>query len=257
MLWRILVEFLFRMSFGLALWMSITSAKQVTAGFFRVHLWVLLGLNTFAACVIYLVPEEFLERTTLLTVAAAAAITSYVGAVVWLYEQRLPGKILLLLVAGADFWGGALASQLGPQASFASGLAFLDYLSSGLLVGSILAAMFLGHWYLNTPTMKVEPLERLIAAIASITCARAIVCGLGLAASIVAGLSLDLFLIGAVVLRWLAGIVGIFVLAIMARQTLRVPNTQSATGILYVAVIFVFIGELVSRLLSARAPFPL
>ena len=46
-------------------------------------------------------------------------------------------------------------------------------------------------------------------------------------------------------------------LAVMTWQTLKIPNTQSATGILYVAVIGVFIGELTSQLLSAHASFPL
>jgi hypothetical protein len=37
----------------------------------------------------------------------------------------------------------------------------------------------------------------------------------------------------------------------MAWKTLQIPNTQSATGILYVAVIGVFTGELLGLLLSA------
>jgi len=45
-------------------------------------------------------------------------------------------------------------------------------------------------------------------------------------------------------------------LAWMAWQTLKIPNTQSATGILYVAVITVFIGELTSLLLSGGTAFP-
>jgi hypothetical protein len=43
----------------------------------------------------------------------------------------------------------------------------------------------------------------------------------------------------------------------MAWRTLEVPNTQSATGILYVAVIGVFVGELAAALLSAESAFPL
>jgi hypothetical protein len=36
-----------------------------------------------------------------------------------------------------------------------------------------------------------------------------------------------------------------------------VPNTQSATGILYAGVILVFLGELMSQLLSMDSTFPL
>jgi hypothetical protein len=57
-------------------------------------------------------------------------------------------------------------------------------------------------------------------------------------------------------LRWLAGILGVLIMAAMTWQTLRIPNTQSATGILYAGVILAFIGELVSQLLSAQATYP-
>ena len=42
----------------------------------------------------------------------------------------------------------------------------------------------------------------------------------------------------------------------MTWQTLKIPNTQSATGILYVAVILTFLGELVSHLLSQELRIP-
>jgi hypothetical protein len=42
----------------------------------------------------------------------------------------------------------------------------------------------------------------------------------------------------------------------MAWETLRIPNTQSATGVLYAGVILAFIGELTAQLLSAGRLFP-
>jgi hypothetical protein len=50
-------------------------------------------------------------------------------------------------------------------------------------------------------------------------------------------------------LRWGLGFVGPLVLAWMAWRTVRIRSTQSATGILYVAVIFCFLGELTGQLL--------
>lgn len=86
---------------------------------------------------------------------------------------------------------------------------------------------------------------------------RAMVSAAGLELALRHGLAWNEFVVGAIALRWLAGIVGVFVLSILTWRTLKIPNTQSATGILYVAVIFVFMGELVSRLLSVKAHFPL
>jgi hypothetical protein len=50
-------------------------------------------------------------------------------------------------------------------------------------------------------------------------------------------------------LRWGAGLVAPLVLLGMAWQSARIRSTQSATGILYVAVIFCFVGELTGLLL--------
>jgi hypothetical protein len=57
-------------------------------------------------------------------------------------------------------------------------------------------------------------------------------------------------------LRWLAGLAGVLLMAWLTWQTLKIPNTQSATGILYAGVILAFIGELTSQLLSAQARYP-
>jgi hypothetical protein len=46
------------------------------------------------------------------------------------------------------------------------------------------------------------------------------------------------------------GIVLPFILAGMAWESARIRATQSATGILYVVVIFCFVGELMSLLLN-------
>ena len=50
---------------------------------------------------------------------------------------------------------------------------------------------------------------------------------------------------------WL-GFVAPLVLGWMAWQTARIRSTQSATGILYVVVIFCFLGELTSLLLPRQ-----
>src|SRR5436853_7056152 len=96
--------------------------------------------------------------------------------------------------------------------------------------------MFLGHWYLNTPSMELAPLEKLILVLFAAIVLRATVCGVGTVLQFQsAGISNTQWIL--IALRWAAGIFGAAVLGAMARQTLRIPNTQSATGILYVAVV--------------------
>jgi hypothetical protein len=126
-----------------------------------------------------------------------------------------------------------------------------EALVSGLVVGLTVHAMLLGHWYLNAPGMSVDALRRMIDwALAA--------WGLQLLLSI-AGVAVAADRVPAtggtatalLALRWLAGLVGLPVLLVMSRKTLDIPNTQSATGILYVACLAAILGELTSQLLHA------
>lgn len=255
----ILTQFVFRLTFGLALAMAITPSRLVPSGFYRVHLYVLLGLNVLAALVAAGAREQFD-----LWPPVAGALLSYAGAVAWLYEKPRAGTLLLVAVTVLALVGAWLAPAANAaymsatdQDTTATVLAWLDAPSAGLLLGASMAAMLLGHWYLNTPTMDLVPLRRLVVLLAAAAVLRGAVCaiGLGLEAATdgLPAVEQMLFLS----LRWLAGIFGILGLAWMTWQTLKIPNTQSATGILYVSVIGTFVGELTSQLLSAQAGYPL
>jgi hypothetical protein len=260
---QILVEFLFRLTFGIAVAMGVTPSRWVTSGFFRIHLWVLLGVQTLAALAVFsggkTAGTPFWISRGQLGLAIAAAVASYVGAVIWMYERRTAGKVAIWLVAGL-----AIAGSLLPLVALGDkpvAMHVADRVTGGLLLGFVTTAMLLGHWYLNTPTMKLEPLRRLILGIAGAVILRMLVCGSGTWLEVTQHLSLQggafqtwlLF----VTLRWLAGLVSVLGLAWLTWQTLKIPNTQSATGILYAAVILAFIGELTSQLLSAEGQFPL
>jgi len=258
----ILIQFLFRLAFGLALAMAVTPARFVTSGFYRVHLLVVLGLSTLAA-----VAGMASADSSALWPAVVVAVLSYVGSVAWLYERPALGKVLLVLVACTALAGGwlTLSSPAGSSTTSsitwaATTLRWLATPLSGLVLGFTITAMLLGHWYLNTPTMDLVPLLRLVRLMAAAALARGAACGVGTA--------LQLYFVGVpaevgvlfwplLALRWLAGLVGVLVLAWMTWQTLKIPNTQSATGILYVALIGTFVGELAGQLLSAGSTFPL
>jgi hypothetical protein len=257
----LLTEFLLRLSFGMAAGMAIVPSRLVTSGYFRNHLYVTLGLSALAALLSRVAaPAAFWW-------AVATALLSYVGSVCWLYEKRRAGVTLLVVVALAAIIGALLingSSNLGPAGSaVAAGLPSalpgvlrtLQSITSGLLLGTTMAAMLLGHWYLNAPGMELAPLRRLLIAMATAVALQAALCGVGLAleASHAALSTQDwLFLL----LRWSFGLIGVVILIVLTWKTLEIPNTQSATGILYVAVMGVFVGETMSLLLSAESAFP-
>ena len=116
--------------------------------------------------------------------------------------------------------------------------------------------MLLGHNYLITPTMSMTPLFRLLAALGIALALRAGLDGFALlrwtSGHSMSNLKGDLLLWLPV--RWAVGLVAPAVLCWMAWQTARIRSTQSATGILYVVVIFCFLGELTAQLLPPRRP---
>ncbi len=246
----LLTEFLLRMAFGLAAGMALVSPRQVTSGYFRNHLYVTLGLSSLAA---------LLSRTVdspAFWPALVAAALSYIGSVCWLYEKPRAGKVALVFIAASGFFAACQASGFGTSADVHRNLHGLSVLTSGALLGLTTAAMLLGHWYLNAPGMQLAPLRRLLVAATIAVVIQAILCGAGAALEFrmkPVYIQWWLFLL----LRWSFGLAGVLILIWMAWRTLDVPNTQSATGILYVAVIGVFVGETMSLLLSAESVYPL
>lgn len=251
---------MFRLTFGVALAMGMTPARLVTSGFFRVHLWVLIGVNTLAALVVYsgraALAEVLASWGAVFGLAVAAAVLSYVGSVLWLYEKPAPGSAVLFALGCLGLVTAALATPWAPKTTgLGIALAFVDLVSSGLLLGVTLSAMFLGHWYLNTPTMELVPLRRLVAWMMAAIGMRSMLCLIGLL--LLAGTtSLPLGMWLWIGLRWLSGLLGTLSIAWMTWLTLKVPNTQSATGLLYAGVLLAFMGELLSQMVSIDRLYP-
>jgi len=245
---RLLVDFLCRFGWGLSAALVITPAALVPAGFFRVNMLVVLGLATFAALV---------AGSTLPAAAwfwpAAAAVVAWIASIAWYAERSRAGLVLCATVAALLAIATVAVQPPGPAGG--AGGAAAAALLSGLVTGLTVHAMLLGHWYLNAPGMRVDVLRRMIDA-------TLVVWALQLAAALVqATLAGGVFPPGAggptslalVSLRWLGGLVGLPVLLVMSRKTLDIPNTQSATGILYVACLAAILGELTAQLVAAAA----
>lgn len=232
---RLLLDFLCRFGWGLALALVLTPAAPVPGGFFRVNLLVVMGLATFAALVARTATAGWLW-----VVLATAAVVAWMGSVAWLGEKRRAGGGFC--AACAALLAGAVALVAAPPRAAAAGLV------SGCVTGLTVHAMLLGHWYLNAPGMRVDVLRRMIDL-------ALVAWGLQTAVAVTTLLPwvppADATATALLALRWLAGLVGLPVLLVMARKTLDIPNTQSATGILYVACLAAILGELTAQLLAA------
>jgi hypothetical protein len=259
---HLLIQFIFRVTFGVALAMSVTPSRMVSSGFYRVHLWVLMGLNTLASLAIITQREPLSQISNAVPIviglAVGLSVLSYLGAILWLYEKSGAGRTVLFLITLMGLVAASLLMPRGESTTAAeTAWKSVDVVSSGLLLGFTLTAMFLGHWYLNTPTMDLMPLKRLVLLMAGVVLLRGLVSGVGAGFHIHGATVLENQFWIFVALRWLSGLIGVFLLAVLAWYSLQVPNTQSATGILYAGVILAFIGELTSQFLSMNSAYPL
>lgn len=257
MLWEVLIQFIFRLSLGLAVTMALTSPREVNSGFFRVHLWVLLGLGTFGSLVAYSRQALFDQPLVLLGLAIAVTVLSYVGSVIWLYEKLKLGRWLLIVLSVLMLCLLMLAHPSKNAQGIQWAWIFFDIITGSLLLGSTFAAMLLGHWYLNSPSMKLDPLRWLLVLMAVALVARGLLSTVAFGVHFNNGFFTSGFAWAGVAMRWLAGLLGLTGMTWMTWQTLKIPNTQSATGILYVALVFVFLGELASAILTIETPIPL
>jgi hypothetical protein len=126
----------------------------------------------------------------------------------------------------------------------------LHLLTSAAVLGTSLAAMSTGHWYLSNAKLPFEILIGLTRMFVGSLVAKGIVSGIYIALRFSDYRRLEEFDLLVMATRVLAGIVMAFVLGLMALSCARRKANQSATGILYVAVVFVLIGESFSMALT-------
>lgn len=236
--------FCLRLAFGLIGSLFLLSPSQVNPRFYRVQFLVALGLAAVAAVFL----RESVSAALWLALGGSMGL-AFLGSVVWSLEGAPFGRAVIGLT------GLAMSSALGLAEWSQSGTGefirlFLGDLTSAALLGTAVTAMLMGHSYLIAPAMSLAPLLRLLAGLAVATLLRMAVAGLGLWSwtgehSLTTLDDVTLLL----PVRWALGFVGPLVLAWMAWQTARIRSTQSATGILYVVVIFCFLGELTGQLL--------
>lgn len=131
-------------------------------------------------------------------------------------------------------------------------------LSSIAVLGSVNLAMLLGHWYLVVRGMAIEPLKRLTIAMLVSTIAKVLIVGLVV---IIAGETQAYrVMVTHGIFFWMRvgwGLLAPLALYPMIWGTVKIRSTMAATGILYVAVVAVIIGEVLAGYLSSLEHLPL
>src|SRR5262249_42706547 len=111
--------------------------------------------------------------------------------------------------------------------------------------------------YLTAPAMTIQPLKTAVGLLACALGARAALAGIALAATL-AGLSGTVGTSAAttsalfLAMRWGMGFLAAAIASYMTWKSAEIRSTQSATGILYIAMIFVLFGELSSLVMAGQ-----
>lgn len=147
---------------------------------------------------------------------------------------------------------GLLAWQVSPPAwSFAGVL--LSFLAGALALGFVTEAMVLGHWYLVTPRLAGQPLQELTFLLLAVVAVQGVlmIVNAAVPASHVPESSAVLAgSLGSNPAFWLRAGVGMafpIALSFMAWRSSLEDAMMSATGLLYIAVGAVFVGEVLAR----------
>lgn len=193
---------------------------------------LILGLSV-AFYLVLRFPKRMVYRVT-----GALLGLAYLVVAIYSYHQAIAPSTLLWSITGA--------------------------LTSTAILGSVTSAMLLGHWYLVVRGMSIDPLKRLtistlvgtVAKLAAVAATLIVISRSG----VEQGSPLYNVAIGQGIFFWMRvgwGLIGPLVLFPMIWGTVRIRSTMAATGILYVAVVAVVIGEVLGTYLSALHHLPL
>jgi hypothetical protein len=257
--------FCVRLALGLlACLLLLLPARQLHPRFFRTHFLTALGLLVVATLSAWPEAGDWLRG-----LLAAGTVLALLGALSWTLDPAPAGRVLIVLTS-LTLTGALWLLHLPESWTFytpnsthtlpgRSLLALAGDLTSAALLGTAVTAMLIGHSYLIAPGMSLAPLMRLLAALGVAILLRAIVAGIGLWCwtGTVATYTLNNETVLWLPVRWLVGVVAPLVFGGMAYASARIRSTQSATGILYVAVVCGFLGELLSLLLTRQTGLPL
>lgn len=233
------------MAAGLTWTLAALAYQPINTGYFRSTFLVVLGLLVGALLAGWN-SEAQLLRISLF----GGAVASYVAFVTWYLENPTPARRFTIGYAIAFI--GIVLLALIEMPGHHSVSYFVNSFASALLIGTSMAAMLLGHYYLTAPWMSLEPLKGLLIATAAAAVVRGGSALLWLAWAEETGHLADASAVPVAssaewgvyfFLRWVAGIIAPIVLVIMSWQALRWKNTQAATGMLYVVVIATLLGE--------------
>jgi len=187
-------------------------------------------------------------------------------------RERLQRKLLALAVGGqillivltcrllADYFHGVGSGvDYGPSVAQLMWTLNTGVFASGLLLGTVTMAMMIGHWYLVIPGLAIKWLKGACLAYGGAVALKALAVLLSLIIGTTSnpfGLQgftdvfrTDMLTMLFFLVRVIVGLAIPAVFCVMAYRAAAIRSTQSSAGILFPAMIVVFLGEMIGTYL--------
>jgi hypothetical protein len=181
---------------------------------------------------------------------------SHARRVAW-YPRALFTGLAALVVTATTY---RVDGGLGP----ATVLYPFAFITGALSLGAVATGMLLGHWYLIDLGLSIHPLVRLFRWFAFVTIAHVVVLlATTLLLAVIPGPGADAVRLlweqhaGLFAARLILGPIAALGIGWMIHRTLAIPQTMAATGLFYIAILFVLVGEMLGRLVLFRTSLPL
>lgn len=237
--------------------------RELGRGYFQTNALIVLGLLAILTTLVAtatIEPWNAKPTRSLLYLGFGASFVVY--AAVWRqhWEVARWASVAGLAALAVALW----RVDLNPRFAFVPEVVpHLTLLASALILGWSLVTMLLGHWYLVAPKLNFRHLKRFCWVLAALLTARIAISLLAMSAAAAADDSRGWLALASASgwgmflwVRVLWGLVGALLLTGMALHCARRGSNQSATGILYVVVVSVWIGEASALFLQAMTGVP-
>ena len=241
----LLALFLIDLAAGLYCFLPLVGRRNAGVKFYRMILIIGAALAAGAAAAHAMAGRRDLAMADALVVGLTIVVY-----LVLRYPKRLVFRASALVLGGVYLAAGVLAYHAAIRPAHVA-WSVIGALASIALLGAVNLAMILGHWYLVVRGMAIDPLRRLTIA------------------TLVAAVGKTLLVVGVLVIAphvmrdiffWMRagwGLAGPLALFPLVWGTVKLRSTMAATGILYVDVVAVIIGEVLGAWLAARVQLPM
>lgn len=265
--------FFYQIALGGLIALAGTPFHEIERAFYKstaAVLYVIALLGLWGKMPLYFrAVEEGLESGIALEIVFHAAfVLSFTSYMVSLWTERQVFRArsfaLSVLTGIAGLLCSAQTFSRAPLLSVETVLYPAAFFLSALLLGSVTVGMLIGHWYLIDTGQSLDPFIRIFRFFVT---ALVIQSGFFLLAAGAAQLlgtpetaaALHVLAEHHVILavtRVFVGQGAPLLLSWMIHRTLQIPHTMAATGLFYIALLSVFVGEILGRQIMALTGLP-